>query len=347
MNEKKVVFICELPPPFGGVTIKDKLLLQYIMDWDLVEVIDLYECKRKRIRTFKVAWKMFCAYKQNARIVYGLGSCKRLEIANWIQRIIGGRKSIDNTFIFAMGASLPRYLSGRDRYSNLLKSMKKIYVETEFLKKELITQEMKNIDIFPNARSGKDSVPPRKRAKGTPLKCLFFSKICEEKGVMEIVKMYALLEKRQKCEVKLDFYGHISDSIRDKFETFLKLNENVCYRGVFDAATPGLYEKLNEYDVLLFPTLWKWEGIPGILVEAKMAGIVPIVSDINYNAEIVIDGKEGIVLKKDYAQNLTKAIICLMNDRELLYKLKQGSYDSRKRYAIENYRNMLKKELER
>lgn len=346
MKEEKIVFICELPPPFGGVTIKDKLLLQSVMDSETVEVIDLYECKRKPIRTVGIAWRMFWAYKRNVRIVYGLGSCRRLEIANWIQRMIGGRNSIDNTIVFVMGASLPEYLSEKGRYADLLRHMRKLYVETERLRDALLTYGIKNIDIFPNARSSKGSIPPKKRGEGDPLKCVFFSKICEEKGVMEIVKMYELLEKHQRDGLQLDFYGHISESIQDNFAAFLKRSGNVRYCGVFDAAASNLYAKLSEYDILLFPTLWKREGIPGILVEAKMAGIVPVVSDINYNAEVVIDGKEGIVLSKNYAENLRKAIIRLMNDAELLYQLKMGSYASRNRYAIENYKNILKKVIQ-
>lgn len=346
MKEKNIIFICELPPPFGGVTIKDKLLLQSVMNPETVEVIDLYECKRKRTHIVRAAWRMYRAYRKNARIVYGLGSCKRLEIANWIQCIIGGRKSIANTIIFVMGASLPGYLSGKGRYADLLGNMKRLYVETERMKEELLIYNINNIDIFPNARSSMGCIPPQKKAQETPLKCVFFSKICEEKGVLEIVKMYELLEEPQRKRLQLDFYGHISEAIKDNFESFLKRYRNIRYRGVFDAGTSNLYGKLREYDILLFPTLWKQEGIPGILVEAKMAGIVPVVSDINYNSEVVINGKEGVVLSKEYAENMRIAVIQLMNDAELLFQLKMGSYVSRNRYAIENYKNMLIKDIQ-
>lgn len=346
MKEKKITFICELPPPFGGVTIKDKLLLQSVMNSKMVEVIDLYECKRKKTYIIRAAWKMYWAYRKNARIIYGLGSCRRLEIANWIQRIIGGRKSIANTIVFVMGASLPGYLLGKSRYAGLLGNMKKLYVETERMKEELLIYNINKIDIFPNARSSKGCIPPQRSSKDAPLKCVFFSKICEEKGVLEIIKMYEIMEEKQREKLQLDFYGHISESIKDNFESFLKKYKNICYRGVFDAATSNLYGKLREYDILLFPTLWKREGIPGILVEAKMAGIVPVVSDINFNSEVVVDGKEGIVLSKEYAKNMRKAVIELMNDAELLYRLKMGSYVSRNRYAIENYKNVLKEEIQ-
>lgn len=45
---------------------------------------------------------------------------------------------------------------------------------------------------------------------------------------------------------------------------------------------------------LLLPSKWSGEGVPGALVESKMAGIAAIVSDWNFNAEIVKNDSEGI-----------------------------------------------------
>ena len=96
--------------------------------------------------------------------------------------------------------------------------------------------------------------------------------------------------------IHIDIYGHIVDDFKEKFEKFIDENNNVTYQGVFDATKNNVYEKLHEYDILLFPSRWKGEGVPGILIESKMAGIVPIVSDHLYNSEIVLNNIEGIVL---------------------------------------------------
>lgn len=47
----------------------------------------------------------------------------------------------------------------------------------------------------------------------------------------------------------------------------------------------------SAYDLHLFPSRWRNEGVSGVLVEIKMAAVPSIVSDICYNAELIRDGK--------------------------------------------------------
>lgn len=130
----------------------------------------------------------------------------------------------------------------------------------------------------------------------------------------------------------------------EKFEEFVNKSPNVKYCGVFDSTKSSVYKKLNEYDILLFPTHWKGEGVPGILVEAKMAGLAVIASPMNFNAEIIReDNKEGFLLEKDYAVEMAEIIKKCAENRELLKSIKEESYKSRKRYSINEYEKMLEK----
>lgn len=98
-----------------------------------------------------------------------------------------------------------------------------------------------------------------------------------------------------------------------------------------------LYNKLQQYDLLLFPTKWKNEGVPGVLVESKIAGIPAIVSDINFNSEIIKDEKTGLVLKKNTPEELAYAIERVYFNRDWLIELKHNAKDSSEEYLIENY----------
>ena len=73
-----------------------------------------------------------------------------------------------------------------------------------------------------------------------------------------------------------------------------------------------------------------------------MAGLAVIASSMNFNAEIIKEEhQEGYLLKKNYALEMADIIRKFSNDRILLNKVKEQSYQSRKRYAIEEYQNML------
>ena len=108
----------------------------------------------------------------------------------------------------------------------------------------------------------------------------------------------------------------------------------------------NVYEKLHEYDILLFPSRWKGEGVPGILIESKMAGIVPIVSDHLYNSEIVLNNIEGIVLeKKDIGLQMSKTIKKLLEYEDIYNNLANGAFTSRMRYSLETYKELFPKWL--
>lgn len=78
----------------------------------------------------------------------------------------------------------------------------------------------------------------------------------------------------------------------------------------------------------MLPSKWSGEGVPGALVESKMAGIAAIVSDWNFNAEIVKNDSEGIVLKEKLSNVLNK-----INSQKMM-ELKVGAFESRKRYDM-------------
>ena len=95
---------------------------------------------------------------------------------------------------------------------------------------------------------------------------------------------------------------------------------------------------------MLLPTHWYAEGVPGILVESKMAGLGVIASDRSYNSEIVqVDKNEGFLLRKNYPKEMFDIICRCAGDRNLLNQMKENSYQSRKRYAMDEYEYMIAK----
>lgn len=328
---EKVTFLCELPPPFGGVTIKNKLILDTVVgSTDAVQVVDFCEIKRNPIKAVSAFARMVSAFEKKSIIVYGFGSCSRLKHALTLQKIIGGKESFSKTVNVIMGGRFQDYIMNDSSLKSMLSAIKLNLVETKGMQEAFIKQGLQNTEIFPNARLADRSRTPV--SQNGALKCVFFSKICEDKGVD-----YILSELKDLEGITIDFYGHVDGRIKDRFESFINIHSFANYKGVFDSVKNDVYTELSKYDVLLLPTKWKGEGVPGILVESKMAGITAIVSKMNYNEEIVLDGIEGIVLKKLEKGSLQNAVRLLDNDRDRLMTLKEGAYQSRSRYAMESY----------
>ena len=172
------------------------------------------------------------------------------------------------------------------------------------------------------------------------LKCVFFSSICEMKGCMEII------EAAKKCpSVLFYFYGFVNKEFQKYFYENVESLPNVYYKGVFQGSNLETYVELSEYDVLLLPTKYTTEGVPGIIVEAKICGLSIIASGNSHNKELIINNEEGLILKENNTDELFKAIQTYDKDRSLLQIHKENSKKSAERFYIDNYIGNIKKQL--
>ncbi len=172
------------------------------------------------------------------------------------------------------------------------------------------------------------------------LKVVFFSRVTPNKGIDIILETAKKLPK-----VDFYLYGEIDNTYSDTFSNEINGSTNITYHGVFKGKDTEVYDEMSKYDVMLLPTRWRNEGVPGVLVEAKIAGVPAIVSNICYNAEIVEDGVSGIVLMENTAEELAKTIARLDADRVELYRLKCGAKQSAELYYIENYMDDILRKL--
>ena len=199
------------------------------------------------------------------------------------------------------------------------------------MKETLDNAGLKNVDIYPNGRFRPTKEYDIIKNYNKPLKCVFFSLIQPQKGVDNIINA-----AKQLPNIEFHLYGHVDTNYEKVFESEISNVENIKYHGVFSGSSEQVYEELRKYDVLLFPTKWKIEGVPGILVESKIAGLAAIVSNESYNSEIV-SSSEGVLLQNNKDECLVQAILLLDKNRDLLNKYKTGNLASADFYYIEKY----------
>ena len=333
-----IVFIGELPPPYGGVAVKDKLVYQAIFKELNTKMIDLVECKRNPIKIPYIFSKIVFEMMKGKKIIIGVGTPKRRKILLQMQKFWGGEKNLKNVLLLGMGGCMHQIDSKDPKMRKLMCRISSIWVETTGMILEMQKLGINNVFLFPNCRSDICSVPPRECEQGV-LKLVFFSRICPEKGVDIIIDA----ADRFPDGCTLDFYGELAVDYKDTFELFLQNHPNITYHGVFDATKNDIYQELNQYDIMLLPSRWVGEGVPGALVESKMAGITAIVSDWNFNREVVVDEVEGIVLKTCNPDTLIKSINRLYSNNKLTMSMKREAFASRSRYDIETYKDSLQK----
>jgi glycosyltransferase involved in cell wall biosynthesis len=161
----------------------------------------------------------------------------------------------------------------------------------------------------------------------------------ETKGVKTIFDSLDLLKKEHSLQFfKIDFYGPIEKTFKDEFDQLLNLHSDCCsYCGYLNImGNPDIsYPILSEYDAMLFPSFYKGEGFPGVILDAYIAGLPVIASDWNMNSEVVKNGETGIIVPADNPFEFAQAMIWMMMNKEKLQEMKIKSNELAYKYDVD------------
>lgn len=324
-----VIYIGGFPPPYGGVTTKNNNLYAALNTKISIEKVDFNKIKRGSIHELIRFIKVL--FEKNNQFVVGVAGKKTRKILCKLLYLVN-RKAMTKSIIFLMGGTAAADISADSNFKKYVSVYKCVYAETNSMVETLINSGLENADYYPNCRfKPKTEFSENNNRKGA-LRCVFFSIIRKEKGVDIILDTARLLS-----DVKFSFYGPIEENFKDDFLKYLKELPNVSYYGVFNGNKDEVYKELRKYDVLLLPTRYNTEGVPGILVESKISGITCIVSDKSYNSEIIKHDKEGIVLANNTVNDLMSCLKMLKTDHYKLKRLQNENQRSAEHYYIENY----------
>lgn len=322
----KIYYIGSFPPAYGGVTIKNKNLYEALEGKLELRRIDMNQIKRGNIpELLRFGWAMVTG----KQYIIGLaGQKNRRRFTKLMYRF--KRKAMARSVLLVMGGLVDDVVDAGSGFVRMFNSYRKTYVELPGMQRKLQSAGVTNCAIYPNGRPRPGALPAISAGAG-PLNCVFFSIIQPEKGVDLILQAAQELPHMQ-----FHFYGEIREDYKQSYLAEVSRSNNVIYHGVFSGSADAVYRELGQYDVLLLPTRWKAEGLPGILVEAKIAGLPAVVSDHNFNREIVSHGYDGLVIDEITANKLVSALRELESDRVRLLAMKYAAKRMAERYYIEN-----------
>lgn len=324
-----LLYIGGFPPPYGGVTTKNENLYIAISDSIKIKNIDFNKIKRKNI----IEAIRFCIALINRknRFVVGVAGRKtRKRLCKLLYYI--NKKSMKESVIFLMGGTVANDIANDLEYQKYVSQYKRVYAETMSMVSTLKNVGLMNAEYYPNCRFKPKIDIVVEPAKNNNLNCVFFSSICIEKGADIVLNIAKKLPN-----MNFSFYGPVDEKYKNDFMNDVNSLQNVVYNGVFTGTKDEVYQELSKYDVLLFPTRYDIEGVPGILVESKIAGITCIVSDKSYNSEIIKDDVEGLVVKNNSVEEYVNLLNDITINSDKLLSLKKNNFNSSELYYIENY----------
>ena len=330
----KVFYIGSFPPPYGGVTVKNSLLFSNLSEVVTMKKIDLMKVKRGNIR--EIMQLAAALFGKDGRLVLGLSAGWRSRITKLL--MVFNKNTMARSVVFVMGGAIP---DSKD--AQRLDCFSKVYVETAGMKHDFELMGANNVYVYPNCRSRIEDAGSVRivSKKGNGLSCVYFSLISRMKGADMLLDV-----AEKNSDIEVHFYGSIDKEYERVFTNRISSMDNVTYHGYFDSVSNNPSVEMAKYDVHVFPTLCLDEGVPGVIVESKIAGIPTVATNRCRNAELIEDGVDGILLASESAECLSAALSKIKEDKNLLNSLKRGARHSAEAFYIDTYLEQLIEDIE-
>ena len=137
-----------------------------------------------------------------------------------------------------------------------------------------------------------------------------------------------------KASTTLDIYGQVEQGQTEWFENLKKdFPEYINYYGLVDADKS--VEVLQDYLVLLFPTRFYTEGIPGTIIDAYSAGVPVISAKWESFSDVVDDDITGLGYEFGNADELNNLLLQIANNPDIILDMKSNCIEKAKLYTPE------------
>lgn len=325
-----------------GQTIKTKILTE--------ELMKKYENKIKILDTVDAKKRIVIIFLQLIRLFMICDNIVILPAQNGIKFFVPLMALISYVLkrkmhYIVIGGWLPKYLDQNHYLKNSLKKFDAIYVETSVMKEKMEKQGFTNIVIMPNCKNlkilGEEELISEIRK---PYKLCTFSRVLKEKGIEDIIEAVKIINKNNENICTLDIYGQIDKNYKERFQkisiefpTYIKYMGEVEYSRSVDI--------LKDYTLLVFPTKFYTEGIPGTIIDAYAAGLPVVSSRWESFNDIIDENKTGLGYEFNNFNDLVYRLNKLLKNPNEIKKMKKESLYKAKNYLPEEVIKILLERL--
>lgn len=319
-----------------GQTVKTRDVYRLTVEQLLNQKVDFYdtqEFQTKKLSILKMFWKV-----ARCETLFYLPAHNNLK---WIFPFIYCLSVVCRVKIhyFVVGGWLREFITNLPIHRYMLKRIAGIHTETQQLKRELEEYyQFRNVDIFPNFRFFDFQPIPQEHQK---LRLVFMARVTQQKGLDWIFALATYIQENHlQDRFSITFFGPINEEDKAYFETGIAQYPFVEYKGALQPTE--IHETLSQYDVMLLPTHFFTEGLPGSIVDAYISGIPVIVTEWKHAREFVDDGLTGYTIPFESGQNqLIEKVLLLEQDRELLQKMQSNALVKRMTFAPPSFKDIM------
>lgn len=150
---------------------------------------------------------------------------------------------------------------------------------------------------------------------------LYYGRLSEEKGISDLIKSVARLEKEkilQNNELRIVGKGPEEENLK-KLSKELNIENKVKFLGF--KLGKELADVIRQSKFVVVPSVW-YDNSPMVVLESQIAKKPIIVSDLGGTKESTIDGKTGFVFEAgnifDLSEKIKKTLLLRKEERELM-----------------------------
>lgn len=335
---KKITIIglfCEETDVSNGQSVKTRIVteeLEKALGKEQVARIDTYGWKKNPLKLFAGCIRAV----QNSCNVMFLTDEGGIRVFPWLLRWANFGKKCKLHY-YVVGGWLSGYLDRSEKAVSDLQKLDAIYVEVPAMLRELEERGFCNSVLVNKFRRmtpvAAEDVDMQPKA---PYKLCYFSRVMKEKGVEECIEAVQTANRRAGFDkYTLDIYGSINEPYKEIFENLQRQFPCfVRYGGIVDFQKST--EVLKNYFAMLFPTYYASEGYPNAVVDAFAAGLPVIATRWNYNADIICDHEDGILVDVGNVAQIVDALEEMTEKPELYRHMRENCIARCKEYLPEN-----------
>ena len=159
----------------------------------------------------------------------------------------------------------------------------------------------------------------------------FVGRLSKDKGAKELISAFQLISTKENA--KLLIVGPLeSAELDEETLTLLKSNKNVISTGLIDNAEIKKY--YSALDVLVHPTYR--EGFGMVLQEAGALKVPAITTNVPGASEVMVNNQSCVLVEPKDVLSLEKAMLKLLNDKELIARLGESAFERTKELYSRN-----------
>jgi glycosyltransferase involved in cell wall biosynthesis len=172
----------------------------------------------------------------------------------------------------------------------------------------------------------------RAEAGTAPVKLVFIGWLEREKGILELMNVFAKIAPAHRVTLSVIGGGSL-EPVLAAFVAAHGLADRVTLHGWL--STTAVAGVLADSDVFVLPS-WG-EGIPNSLIEAMSTKVPAIITRVGTIPDFVVDGESGLLITPRSEEDLERALVRMVTDRDLRIRCAENAYATAKaQLSIDN-----------